>query len=61
MKSKTFDEMLSIGNLVNFEGEQKTFRVCKNHKHAKFKGYKWIKWVKLLKNRINGASTRGTP
>jgi len=36
-------------NLANFEGEQKTFRVCINHKHSKFKGYKWIKWVKLLK------------
>jgi len=35
--------------LINFEGEQKTFRICKNHKHVKFKGYKWIKWVKLLK------------
>jgi len=36
-------------NLVNFEGEQKTFRVCKNHKHSKFKGYKWIKWIKIIK------------
>jgi len=45
-------------NLINFEGEQKTFQVCKNHKHSKFKGYKWVKWVKPLKRKIKGASNR---
>jgi len=44
--------------LVNFEGEQKTFRVCINHKHVKIEGYKWIKWPKPLKKKIKGARNR---
>jgi len=45
-------------SLANFEGEQKTFRVCINHKHEKFGNYRWIKWIKPLKERLKAIVTR---